>query len=367
MYYLTLGHSPALSTLELTALGYSPRLLDDHLAVVEDERITSQADRLGGTTRVMQTVQPTSQATFLADLQVLVEQSGAKNHAFTNYTSHPVTSAELSRLKSSLARPVRFLSFNSSGHSLVAIRKQHVAEFSLLEDNGQLVIARSKWIQDADAWVLRDRKRPYQNIKRGMLPPKLARIMVNLATHGEMVTLLDPFCGTGTILMEAALLGHPVVGSDLDPAAVKGSEANLAWLKTRYPKLESNTFHLYSVDAVHVDQHVQAIDSIATEPYLGPLIEPQHLPRPDKLQDIARGLDKLYRGCLRAWHPLLPAAGRVAMVIPAFHLGDKVIPTLGVDAIKRLGYNIESQTDYSQKDAIVVRKITVLTKSEKSD
>lgn len=362
MYYLTLGHSPALSTLELKSLGFSPRLLNDHLASVEDERITSQADRLGGTTRVMQSVQLTTPDRLLADLQTFIAQSGAKNHAFTNYTDHPVTPAELSQLKSRLARPVRFLSFETVGHSLVALRKQHIAEFSLLEDKGKLVFTRTVWIQDADSWTHRDRRRPYQNIKKGMLPPKLARIMVNLATRNQQGTLLDPFCGTGTILMEAMLLGHPVIGSDNDQKAVDGTKSNLVWLADQYFASKAN-YQLHTADATHINQKVSAVDSVCTEPYLGPLLDSARLPPEDKLKNLARGLDKLYRGCLKTWHQLLPKNGRVAMVVPEFHTYSHPISTLGVDAITRLGYNIESQTNYSQQNALVVRKVTALTRS----
>ncbi|MBS3125240.1 hypothetical protein J4211_03230 [Candidatus Woesearchaeota archaeon] len=47
------------------------------------------------------------------------------------------------------------------------------------------------------------------------LHPKLARAMVNL-TGVKTGILLDPFCGTGGILIEAGLMGFPVVGCDID-------------------------------------------------------------------------------------------------------------------------------------------------------
>lgn len=60
--------------------------------------------------------------------------------------------------------------------------------------------------------------------------PKFARAMVNLAMLGQGQVALDPFCGTGGVLMEAALLGHRAVGSDIDPRMVEGSMENLAAL-----------------------------------------------------------------------------------------------------------------------------------------
>jgi tRNA (guanine10-N2)-dimethyltransferase len=47
------------------------------------------------------------------------------------------------------------------------------------------------------------------------LHPKLARALVNLSRAPSKGYLLDPFCGTGGILIEGALMGINVVGGDL--------------------------------------------------------------------------------------------------------------------------------------------------------
>ena len=59
-----------------------------------------------------------------------------------------------------------------------------------------------------------------------MIPPKLARTMINLAVgenDPKSITVFDPFCGTGTILMEGLMVGVTVMGSDLDHEAVHGA------------------------------------------------------------------------------------------------------------------------------------------------
>ena len=56
-------------------------------------------------------------------------------------------------------------------------------------------------------------KRPF--FYPGSMNPKLARCMVNLSRVKEGQLLLDPFCGTGGILIEAGLIGCRVVGSDI--------------------------------------------------------------------------------------------------------------------------------------------------------
>ena len=60
------------------------------------------------------------------------------------------------------------------------------------------------------------------------LDPRLARSMANIAcpVGGN---LLDPFCGTGGIILEAAEVGLQAYGSDADSRMVDGSRDNLAW------------------------------------------------------------------------------------------------------------------------------------------
>ncbi|MBW3021141.1 methyltransferase domain-containing protein [Candidatus Woesearchaeota archaeon] len=57
------------------------------------------------------------------------------------------------------------------------------------------------------------------------LHPKLARAMVNML--GDVKVVVDPFCGSGGTLIEAALAGNYVVGIDLDPIMIKRCYNNL--------------------------------------------------------------------------------------------------------------------------------------------
>tara|TARA_B100000214_G_scaffold304127_1_gene234888 strand:+ start:935 stop:2101 length:1167 start_codon:yes stop_codon:yes gene_type:complete len=64
------------------------------------------------------------------------------------------------------------------------------------------------------------------------LDPILAKVMVNLTgiTSSDDGYLCDPMCGTGGILMEAALMDLPYVGIDLDREMIDGSKLNLEWI-----------------------------------------------------------------------------------------------------------------------------------------
>ena len=111
-------------------------------------------------------------------------------------------------------------------------------ELNLIKDGHRTIIAQTVKVQDIEAYTARDRNRPKRDSKVGMLPPKLAQIIINLAAprlpedklqdiceipaDQEIPrpylnqTVLDPFCGTGVVLQEAALMGYDSIGTDLD-------------------------------------------------------------------------------------------------------------------------------------------------------
>lgn len=86
--------------------------------------------------------------------------------------------------------------------------------------------------------------------------PKLARCMVNLsrAVAGELV--LDPFCGVGGILLEAAFIGCKVIGGDVVPQMVRGALKNLRHFGVEFEGLvvaDARTPYVGRVDRVVSD------------------------------------------------------------------------------------------------------------------
>jgi tRNA (guanine10-N2)-dimethyltransferase len=72
----------------------------------------------------------------------------------------------------------------------------------------------------------RPRRKPF--FHPSAMQSKLTRCMVNLAKPRTEELLLDPFCGTGSTLIEASLIGCRVVGLDIKRRMVRGSLKNLA-------------------------------------------------------------------------------------------------------------------------------------------
>ncbi len=104
----------------------------------------------------------------------------------------------------------------------------------------------------------RPKKKPF--FHPSAMPPKLARCMVNLAEPKAGDLVFDPFCGTGSILIEAALMGCRILGLDLQRCMVRGSQKNFT-----YFDIESEG--LIVADARNLP--VKAVDAIATDPPYG--------------------------------------------------------------------------------------------------
>ncbi len=366
MLYFFLGNTPDLSLLELkTIFGKEFSLVTKSIAVSDAELDPTVYPKLGGTRKVAaKLIEVTTRTLESKLIEAIKNDDGGKNIAVTSYLDDDSQPISLSNIKKAVSefRPVRFVSMETDEHELLMLSHQHVSEFNVIPVEDKLIIAKTTWIYDAEDWVSRDRNKPYRDIKRGMLPPKVARIMVNLATRGsEGITVADPFCGTGTILSEAIMVSCNAFGSDTNPDAIPGTKSNLEWLLST-PDLPRKNYELAIADATHFDEVVSRVDCIATEPYMGPLLDERNPSSLEKIKNIAKGLDKLYRGAFKSFAKCLPSGGRVVMSIPVFHVYGRVIPTISIDTLDMLGYNYISAVPYSKPGAAVVRNITILEK-----
>jgi tRNA (guanine10-N2)-dimethyltransferase len=102
-------------------------------------------------------------------------------------------------------------------------------------------------------------KRPF--FYPGSMSPKLARCMVNLSRVMEGDLVLDPFCGTGGILIEAGLIGCKVVGSDIYWKMKNGTAVNLE----HFGITDYRTFHL---DVRELKMY-EKVASVVTDPPYG--------------------------------------------------------------------------------------------------
>jgi DNA modification methylase len=89
---------------------------------------------------------------------------------------------------------------------------------------------------------------------KGKFYPQLAKSLFNLANLKSGNTILDPFCGSGTVLLEAYLNGFNAIGLDINPIALK-----IATAKTEIIKLDT-----YLVDKL-LSNYISRVESLLPE------------------------------------------------------------------------------------------------------
>lgn len=269
-------------------------------------------------------------------------------------------------------RKVRYLLPENSLLSSSRLEKG-VVEYLIGFDNTQKswFLGKVLSVQMINQWVKRDLGRPYINAKSGMLPLKVARMLVNLALEGNTnkPLICDPFCGMGTILSEAMLRDCRVIGADKNLEQLKKADANLQWLKNEMPHLTLEDPQMFVSDATHISDHsaLNSIDAIVTEPYMGTPFEKKGLqifyknkPVTVKMvDDLIKGLEKLYLGAFKDWHNILKSMGAIVIVLPEIIInGHHFFVKKIVDLCEKLGYTlVEGPYIYARPQAIVQRQI----------
>jgi len=235
-------------------------------------------------------------------------------------------------------------------------------ELLLVRSGDSTQVAQTTWIQDIDAYAARDHGRPHRDAFVGMLPPKLAQTMLNLAQTAPEHRVLDPFCGTGVVLQEAALLGCAVYGTDLQERMVRYTRDNIAWLQD-YKQIPIEKL-FETADAT--DHTWRApLDRVVCETYLGQPLS--GLPKPEKLQEIIRDCNTITTKFLRNLHKQLTPGTRCTIAVPAWRVGNQFKHLELLDHLEDLGYNrvrfqYASDADmiYHREDQIVARQLLVL-------
>lgn len=315
----------------------------------------------------------------------------------------------------------------TSHHNKLGLSSNKVELLITRASDGSVVVAESIGAQNITALAARDQGRPKRDAFVGMLPPKLAKIMVNLAVgEGQILDLssqileetkeqttisgaklevssatgrsatsfegsksvvqrakasetlsseersrkgrlLDPFCGTGVLLQEALLMGFDVYGTDLSEKMIDYSEANLKWLQEKYG-IRNMEYGVAQGDAM-THQWQQPIDVVASETYLGqPFSAP---PSPAKLTEVRGNCDHIIRKFLNNIHGQLQPGTLLCLAVPAWKDIDGNFTHLPlINELSSLGYrrielkNItHNQLIYHREDQVVARQLLLLERT----
>jgi tRNA G10 N-methylase Trm11 len=349
-----------------------------------------------------------------AGIQALVEKIGTsivpENH-FKNFGISLIGfQANIQDLSEQIKSKIKLhYSLPKSGHELSSaqISNKNFLEIVIVKTQDDYQIFQTIEVQDIDHWTKKDIGRPNIDDRLGMLPLKVARMMINLSLAAYTakpegrsgVTLLDPFCGMGSILEEALDLGiNHVIGSDINAGVLDRCKNNTEWFKNNFNFQKSKTEFVLS-DAVKISEHINnKIDLIVTEPFLGDAkrlkalnskknnnsgirvdpreirVDPREIrvdPSENKTQKIpentaieirkiVKGLEKMYLGALKDWKKVIKTEGMVCIIVPEFEVGKQTFLLPFVEICGKLGYNIVSKQEYSRENAVVKRKIYLL-------
>jgi tRNA G10 N-methylase Trm11 len=239
----------------------------------------------------------------------------------------------------------KFMGF-SKDRRFAQLSHIEVLKKNLVENKSELLLCIGKeetWVATTVAvhnpfeFQKRDIYKPNQR-KIFAMPPRLARIMVNLSACTPGKVLLDPFCGVGTILQEALLARAKVVGVDVNPWCVKAANENLEWIKREY-SLEDTEFRVVQGDVDRLAQKVgqETVDCIVTEPDLGPAL--RQVPTGPYALKIIQKLEPLYFTFVEEAHRVLQKGGRLVLVTPYIitRSGQSVTMPIG-EKLENLGF-----------------------------
>lgn len=221
--------------------------------------------------------------------------------------------------------PVRYVTSRDAELSSVQVEKEGLlppgAEISFIANAEGIWASRTLTVQDWKTWQMLDAQRPGRDLRSGILPFKLAHMMINLAGSPEGKTLWDPFCGSGTVLIAALRLGYTHVrGSDVNASAIQNSKEGVAWYQD---KIGSTGTVSIQQDDVSRPRIPHKADVIVTEPYMG---TPWHTaPSADQAKRELEQLLPLYQAAIHTYHSALPIGGHVVMVLPSWKTISRVV------------------------------------------
>lgn len=381
-YLAVLGRQPLISVAELEAQFGGVRLVGAELAEFESERGPEIA-RLGGTLKIAVPIEGALVPWLLGRPTEGKITLGVSDYS-RRATARTATAEALKckRILAKRGQSVRVVPNRAATLSSATSFHNHLTsetKIELLKVGGRYY--RVIQVQNINAYARRDQERPARDAKVGMLPPKLAQILINLA--GELrsgATVLDPFCGTGVVLQEALLMGYRAYGTDVSERMVEYSQRNLEWLagargwaETRRMTSDSGAgtgtrdFRVEVGDATKFSWQ-PPIGAVAAEVYLGP---PMSVPPTEmKLKTAKQECGGILLGCLRNLAGQLTPGTPVVLAVPAWRRPNGAYERLNLlDEIEQLGYNVRSfknlaQSDllYHREQQVVAREIIVLRK-----
>ena len=388
-YIFILGSNPGLSLAEILSLikvkEYSLYAEALFLEVEEELNVKKIMKSLGGTIKIAKYENFFEYKGLINSLSDLLHEESLKktrgkfNFALSFYGNVNANYKDLAiKMKNSLRTKAVSSRWVKAQGKNKQVSSASVYHNNLLSENGLdllivgtgkgVIVAKTIEVQEFINYSKRDYGRPERDSFSGMIPPKLAKMMLNLGKIKRNETFLDPFCGSGTMINEALLLGvKDIYGFDISQKAVEDTKDNLLWLEKEFSQ-DISGVHIKKVDVRKISQDLvqNSIDVVCTEPYLGP--------QRGKIEAgvVKKDLDNLYSEALGELSKVLKKGSRVVMVWPMFFPEKKALylepkfsgyKKIKFDALADLGLlNKRNNLYYGREGQRLWREIVVLLK-----
>lgn len=399
-YIFILGRTPELSISEINAVfkrfnwNFLPIATSSEAYIIESEEIDFEMlnRSLGGTVKIgkVVTLANKEQLTEVISIDLLLEKvfadykgkvqfgisiydGGDRNTADNLYSQINIISKGIKALLEEKDISSRFAYSKERSLSSVTVDKNKLikkgAEILFITTPDAVYVGKTLCVQEYEAFSKRDYGRPVRDMKSGVMPPKLARMMVNLSGIRTDEVLLDPFCGSGTVLQEAVLLGYKnILGRDGSEKAIRDSLENLSWLKGAsnfHAKLDIKQF---DVRKISEDISENSISAVVTEPYLGPTLHGEIFS--EKLRSTRYELRNLYLSAFSEFRKILKQNGVVVMIFPVFTQKEFLNYMEILEEVKKIGFSQIKLSDQKRgtilvggKYDFVIREIVMFQKA----
>ncbi len=368
LYLFVLGRDPELSKIEIESLlqnlNIDFEILDSNknIAVVKLKKLDSRVlATLGGTIKVAEVISNTNRPEEIENnLENYEIYKGTKNkitYYIEVYATELLTLAE--DFLKDYFKKIKLKATYRKQSSPSALTKKNTEDFL------ELIIYKNfigitTLISNPKELKERDLNRPDVDYMKS-ISIRLAKILVNISKVKESQLLIDPFCGSGTILQEALLNNINVIGLDTDRVSIGQTKKNLEWLKEAYP-IKAD-YRLFNLDCRKLSSVIKKADAIVTEPYLGPFI--RKLPNIDDATEIISELTDLYDSLLKQANLVLSKGKRFIIIIP--RLRTKESKTLFIDindlAESNGFYLAYKPVLYAYQESKIIREICVLERN----
>ena len=369
LYLFVLGRDPELSLIEIGSLLESNNIEyeifdnDKNIAVVKIKNFSeSIIKKLGGTIKIAEIISNTNK---LDEIEINLEKANLYNG--TKNKINYYISAFNTNLKSFVED---FLKDYFKRIILKALYRKETTPSSMirneiLKEGLDLVIYKNyiaKTIAVSNPLELkqRDISRPSVDYMK-TISLRLAKILINISQVKENETLVDPFCGSGSILQEALLNNINVIGFDKSKESIEQAKKNLEWLKENY--LIKADYRLFNLDSRKMSSVIKKADSIVTEPYLGPYI--RKLPRIEEAKEIILDLSSLYSSIIKQASLMLNSGKRLVIVIPRLRTLENKTLFIDINSIAENNdfYLAHKPIIYAYSKSKIIREICVLEKN----